>query len=1696
MSTHKDVASPTATGGSGTFFEQHVGALFLALMLVRGIPPILKDCQIEEVHFQTAHLGWQTDDLLAIGIQASSGQRRRLAMQVKRNFTISSKNEDCRATFAGFWNDFKHNTNFNTDHDRLSLVTLRGTDALLNKFNSLLDCARASENGADFARRIAPSGYLSKEALGHSDAIKTIIEDIEGEAPSDQDYWRFLMVLHVISFDLNTPSAQTEGWINSLLAHTTAEHNPVAAATTSWHELLALASSGMPTASSYKYADLPEPLRLRHNAPVSKIGLNPLLAHSQTTLNGIHTTIAHGTSISRKALLTRLIDQLDRGKVVLLTGPAGIGKSALAKGVIELLRDDQFCLTFRAEEFATSHIDQTLQQAQSSLNAERLLALLAAQCRTVILVESVERLLEASVRDAFTDLLHLAMKDGSIQLLLTCRDYSVETVRASLLEPIGLLSSVLEVPPLTDEELSEIIKIIPSLERVIKNLSLHALLRSPYILDRAAQMDWSDPQNLPVDERAFRSKCWKEIVRRDAVAMHGMPLRREKVFLELTGRRARALSPYVQCDDLDLEALEALRKDDLIVVSSETSSLAAPAHDVLEDWAIIQWLAGQFLIKEGNAKAIETDIGGYPAIRRSFRKWLSEMLECDTKRADIFVLSCFSDVTLPAYFRDDTITSTLLSSSAACFLGRQHSRLLAEQGLLLLRVIHLLRVACKAPLRWLAGAISLPSQLLVPKGEAWPAVLKIVSEGLDKLLPNNLGLLVGLLEDWALLIEWNAPDPQGFNEAGKVAYGLLNYLHEYRTDDLRKRVLILLLKMPRANSAGFQDLIERGCKLDRQDSTATEFVEILLPGMNGYFACRDFPEHMARLITIYFCLPAQGRRRGHEFSSDIGPFFGIRDHGVTDYFPASAIRGPFLPLLRTHPRIGFKSIIDLLNHSGIWYGERRWLDFRLESAWQITLDVPGEGQVTQWANPRLWCLFRGISVGPYVLQTALMALESWLLEISKMEGVDLEPWLLKLIKESNNVAITAVVASVCNACPEKGGRAAVALLSSQDLIEMDRARMVQDHYVNIGGFLPPHSAEAEIYEGERKKAAQLSHRSLDLEALAVKLQLGGQREKVWKILDDHRASLPPVENQSDKHRLWRLALHRMDIRGFRPVEPQPSSEGGTTAPKIQDAAMPEPPRVYYGPGVIEEDVQAIVDRHAPVRARQEEDMGLLFWGKSAWERDTRKEVDITVWQARLSEARERASKPQVDEDFMRDGPGLIASVCVRDHWEELTSAERDWCITKLVEEIELDCETVDDTIQHARGQIKADRAAAYVLPRVLSQTDFEESDIRLRRTIAKALTHAVSEVVEYAANGIGYYLQGNWRDFSMLCVSALVRQAQLITDLQAKQEGKPYKKQSRGAELIRSVVPDVRTFIEAGTHVDIELSSLNLDKWSDKMCARTMLQILQYHPQENFARIFNEYILEYIVNCWLAERRRPRSDARRDFKFEYESFERIAQFVLKLPASEALLLCGHLLDAVGNHPAEVAKFIDSLIIAEDRSTGKSPFWEIWQAFADRLCGASWVMDLDSRYASGIDLLNKMFLGLAWKTGVRHWKHLKGNASRIDELFNRLPVSRATLNAYSRFLHDIGERSLPNGFVIIGERFGDRLMKEVLDSNTVFYLESLLRRYVYGEPLMLKQNPRMRMAVLRVLDQLVEAGSSAAFRMRDDFVTPVGEPLRT
>jgi hypothetical protein len=376
----------------------------------------------------------------------------------------------------------------------------------------------------------------------------------------------------------------------------------------------------------------------------------------------------------------------------------------------------------------------------------------------------------------------------------------------------------------------------------------------------------------------------------------------------------------------------------------------------------------------------------------------------------------------------------------------------------------------------------------------------------------------------------------------------------------------------------------------------------------------------------------------------------------------------------------------------------------------------------------------------------------------------------------------------------------------------------------------------------------------------------------------------------------------------------------------------------------------------------------------------------------------------------------------------------------------------------------------------LSVNNTNATDGKLLGAVAKSLTHAVSEVIASAAEGVGQYLHNSHRDFILRCVGALARKARLVGELITSERHLPYADRHHPIDLERSVLPEIRALMDAGgADVETEIAQFHLSDGPGQETAIPILVMLFYCPNETIAQDTYGRLARHLVGEW--ETVRGHANRRqRNYEFEYKCLEHLARFVMQLPVPMALAMCEPLLNAVNEHPREVAPFLERLIVIEDQAEMALPFWAIWQAFADCVRTAQWIPQLDSRYASNTELLHKIFFGLPWRDGVRHWRRLEGFADRVDTLFENLPPCATVLDAYCRFLYTIGEQSLPHGFVVVANRLQAGDASQMLSQdNVVFYLESLLRRFIYSEPLRLKTNAEVRSAVLTILDQLVDSG---------------------
>lgn len=1681
------ISSPSSTGGAGTFFEQHVGAYWLAQLLVRGIPPITLNTVVTEVHFQTERLGWHTDDFL-ISCARTEGASRKLAGQVKRNFTVSAADEECRKAIGDFWRDFKNSAHFSLLDDRLVLVTLRGTNTLLEHFVNLLDCARSARDSTEFEQRLATDGFISDKAVRYCGEIEEIVGDIEGKPVTPAEVWPFLRVLHVLSLDLHTSTRQAEAHIKSQLAHTVTEGDPVSAAAASWNELLSVASTAMAEARSLHRTDLPVVLQERHH-PISTSDqrvLRALKDHTSLILRGIRSTIGPDFHLQRAALVQKVLSALEEAQVVLVAGPAGSGKSAIGKDAVNTLSEDHFSFGFRVEEFAQPHFDATLNAAQVPANATTLGAVLAAQDRKLILVESVERLLEKTTRDAFSDLMTLVADDSGMRVILTCRDYSAEQVRASFLQSGRIKHKVIHVPPLDDGDLAQAEAANPALAIPLKYPALRSILRNPYFLDKALEIAWAADKPVPQSEREFRALFWREIVRADHRVAPDMARRREEALQQIAVRRARALSAHIICNDLDPTVTELLRRDSLVTSPESNPSLVATAHDVLEDWAILHWLEEQHLRGDNSFNALSVAIGAHPAIRRSYRKWVAELIDRDAPAADHLFQAAISETEISVQFRDDTLVSLLKAPSAPDFLIRHEAQLLANNLAILKRVIHLLRVACVKKPEWLLWLPEHGSALSVPDGSAWPTVLWLGHRNLASFSAQTRGLLLTLIEDAVRNVSWRELEIEGAKSVAGIAYWLLDDLRGYRSEETRKRVLKVITKIPKADAARFESVLRGHIEEGRhRDPVADDLRELIYLGTDGLPAARDLPDLIVSVGSDYLLASDADLQKEYHHSSsslDLDLYFGIKGTLRHNSFPSSAWRGPWMQTLRYHYRKALDFILKVFSHSADWYAHPR-VSARLDPPWEVELKFADGSTRKQWASGRLWGAYRGTAMTSYILESMAMALESFLLELGKNKPAQLDAVLVDILRRSDSAALAAVVASIATAYPHSSNEALLVLLSVRDYIQIDRSRLAAELGRSASsGRLLTYRADLGIYEEERKEANALPHRRHDLEAAITTIQFGPVAPRVQSILDQHLAALPHKEDQKEWDRVWRLAIHRMDLRRY--------TVSSASGPEPSGAESDEPPQLYVrlDPIPPDADVQAMVDKNTAQFADMGVRLNVFMWGLHAFQRQ-KGEYDPSVWTMKLAEAQAMACAPDPD-DITCHAPGFIAAVCIRDHWNDMLPPQRDWCVDAVTAEVMREANQWNDSYRGQRNSMAADRASASVLALLLSK-DLPAAQMQpIRQAFAAALTHAIDEVQWYLASGIDDKFWATNRSIALRCVNAIAAEVDLIDSAKEVEKSRPYDTRQPLDQIIAESADVIRArFWQEEAIPNDAHSKVNISDGFGAYALRRMLLILGRIPEDPLAIAAFSRASKTLVEWWEADEEQEHRH-NRNFSAESEVARRIQEFLLRTSPEAAREVLAPLLGAIDHHSRELHSIMDGLTGIQDRNPNTAQYWFLWELFADAIKRAMWVSQLSDERSEGKDLLSAIFLTEYWKQDLRHWKFLDGYAHLVHALFESLPPTSIVLDEYARFLYHIGEKSLPEAFVRVAEalRRGDAqdMLKK---TNTVFLLEVILQRHVYGRPLELKSDSRIRESVLFILDSLVEMGSSAAFRMRDDFVTP-------
>ena len=380
-------------------------------------------------------------------------------------------------------------------------------------------------------------------------------------------------------------------------------------------------------------------------------------------------------------------------------------------------------------------------------------------------------------------------------------------------------------------------------------------------------------------------------------------------------------------------------------------------------------------------------------LRRAFRQFLGELLESNERSEGVsFIRRVFTEASCSKEWREEVVNALLGSSCALDTLHQTQDFWTDASGEGLRILCHVLRIAY-------LGKPRKDGEPECPFGPGWNAVMTFIHAQGDHFLREHTRAVTALLLDWHYAVTPECPAPQGVLVAAALVRGLWQIATEgedrfekYWTDDRHhvsareNRLCWLVASMAGGLDSKFFRDVSRQAFRNRNDRAPVvytqlnrqcrELIEFLVSDYAGWVLARAHPRTMVRLcFQAYGIIQSQNERRSQS-GGRFGFGLGADSH---DFAPPSALRGPFLGLLRHHRGLGEALILRLVNEATYRWAEALDPSNSWEQPIEIILKIEGK-EFTQVADEGWWRCYRGWSPYSHVIECALMALEKWLLE--------------------------------------------------------------------------------------------------------------------------------------------------------------------------------------------------------------------------------------------------------------------------------------------------------------------------------------------------------------------------------------------------------------------------------------------------------------------------------------------------------------------------------------------------------------------------------------------------------------------------------------------------------------------------------------------------------------------------------------------
>lgn len=1402
------------------------------------------------------------------------------------------------------------------------------------------------------------------------------------------------------------------------------------------------------------------------------------IGRTETILKDIQNVIYYENEkldINRKSLFEEIIEKMKTDKVLMITGEGGVGKTAVIKSLYNDLEDKFPFYVFKANEFNINSISDLF----DGHSIQDFIAIHEDDKKKVIVVDSAEMLLDLTNTDPFKEFIYELLQNDW-KILFTARTSYLSDLDMRFIDQYQVKVIKFYIHSLSEEDLVQYSRDLQF--NLPKDRKLLELIKTPFYLNEFLKFNTEES----IDFTNFKESLWNKVIKKSQP-------NREQCFMDIAFQRAVKGQFFIIPHNISIA--DSLVQDNIL--GYETTGYFI-THDIYEEWALEKIIESEFIRQEDHQKFLK-EIGESLPIRRSFRKWISNKNLAESESIKDFIDEVIEDDSISSFWKDELLVSILLSPQSEFFINFYEKKMLENNHELLKRCTFLLRIACKEVDEsliklYLDTEKYNHSHLLYffnkPIGTGWKTIISFIYNHIHEFDMRDLSFILPIINEWNKSFK----DGSTTRLSSLIAFSFYETKVKeddkyFREEDIEEELIQTILygasEIKEELTSIFNQVLENEWKNYREPYFSL-ISNILTSPETNTEVLKTMPEHVLKLASLYWFTSSEKKL---EFESTIGTesYFCIEKNGL-NYYPASAYQTPIYHLLHISYEMTMKFLLKFINSSVECYSVSKLADHDLDEI-EIHID---DQTVKQYLSSRLWLAYRGAHSTPDLFDSIHMALEKFLLIMAEnTDSKILENNLIYLLKNSKSSSITAIVTSIVLAYPNKTFNVLKILFKTKELFFLDTERMVFDLTAkmnfSIGMGL---GGKNDFYLKERIESCEDSHRKLTLENIILHHQFfrdksvteeeaTKRQNEIWEIIDMHYEM---ISNDVEyEYNTWRLFLARMDRREM--------------SPKIEETEAGV--AINFNP-TLDSDLEEYSESYLKESSEKNKYVPLKLWAdyrfKGNEEYKDYSQYEENPLQA-LTEMKVLMSEEvSQDGDKYKEVPANVSSVLLRDYFNLLSTEDKDFCKEIILEYASYSFRP--NYLYHISDGVEASFS---MLPFILKKFPQEKNKVKRILLLTLFDSNTIGQYAkffEFSSETISTNLWDiNFNDAQSLFTGFLKLKPEydLIKDKKVKKEGWIGSQTLGEDEVVKDFEQEFECELKEIYNNMIEIDDIEFQsiKELDLNTLNVAFQLLPLRPREET----HMRVLKIMINTFaqslndIANYQEIDYDVINDFK---KVFTRI---VLQSNLDEISVYIDPFIEGFNNN-GFIAELLQDFIYTEDRLKTYTSFWHVWELFYDKV-KSIFVNESNSlnknRHArrDNQELIESyLFSRVFWKDDVTEWHAFKEqDKSFFNKISRDMGDSSYVLEALSRLLAGPGQIYNYNGITWISRMINENpeLWSKQTSSNAIFYLEKVIRLFIYENRRNIKRETKLKKKSLIILDFLIEKGSVTGYLLREDIL---------